>query len=66
MPVLDIVIELIIETGRTVLIGELSERIRRVRMSPKPHCIAEIRRHVHRVNSRRLITRLLTDGSDDP
>ena len=64
MPILDIVLDLIIETGRTVLIGELSERIRRVRVSGKVHGMAGVRRHVHRATNRRLLNKLLTEIRD--
>ena len=60
MPNLDIVVELIIEIGRTFLIGELSERIRRARMTGKLHGMAGVRRHVHLATRRRLLNKLLT------
>jgi hypothetical protein len=60
MPILEILIEFIFETGRTVLIERLSERVRRVRIR-RLKGMVEVRRHVHRTNRRRLFNRLSTE-----
>ena len=60
MPILEIIVELIIETGRTLLVEELSERIRRVRIRRLKGMTA-VRRHIQRATRRRLLNRLSTE-----
>ena len=60
MPILEIITQLVVETGRTALIEVLAERVRRVRVTPKVRGMAGVRRYVHRAASRRLLNRLRT------
>jgi hypothetical protein len=61
MPIWEIIVELIIEIGRTVFVEELSERVRRVRMR-RPKGMASVRRHIHQATRRRLLNRLSTES----
>jgi hypothetical protein len=60
MPILEILIEFIIETSRTVFIERLSERVRRVRIR-RLKGMAQVRRHVHHANRLRLLNRISTE-----
>jgi hypothetical protein len=58
---LDALIELATELIRTLLIEEVSERVRRLRPQPRVRGLAGVRRHVHQATRRRLLNRLSTE-----
>ena len=60
MLIVETIIQLIIEIGRTALVEELSERVRRVQIR-RIKGIEQVRRHIHRTTRRRLFDRLSTE-----
>lgn len=58
----DTLIELIANVVRTLLIEELVERVRKLRPEGQVRGMSAVRRHVQRVNRRRLLNRLSTEG----
>jgi len=59
MPIVEIIVQLIIEIGRTAIVEELSERIRRIQIH-RFRRMDEVRRHIHHRTSRRFLNRLST------
>lgn len=60
MPMLQIFFEFIVDLIRTLLLEEMSERVRNLKPPRRLHGMAEVRRHVHRATRRRLLNRLST------
>jgi hypothetical protein len=60
MRLLEILIQLLIEVGRTAIVEELSERFRHVHIR-RLKGIGDVKRHIHHRTRRRLLNRLSTE-----